>query len=199
MGGAQEQAVGSSLDRVSCVEMIEVLVGRIGKPHGLKGHVTVDVRTDEPDRRFAVGSVLRAEAPRGSAFAHQSLAVESVRWHQGVLQVLFDHVGDRNAAEAARGVLVYAEIPAEESPEDPDEFYDHQLIGLAVHDQDDALRGEITALTHGAQDLLHVRTVDGNQVLVPFVTALVPSVDLAGGRIVVNDRPGLLSPLPDED
>lgn len=182
------------------MESIEVLVGRIGKPHGIRGDVTVDVRTDEPERRFAVGSVLQARPPQGSAFAHRALTVATSRWHQGILLVTFEELPDRNAAETARGVTLHLEIPADESPEDPDEFYDHQLVGLAVADVDGTPLGEVTGLLHGgAQDILAIRTPDGREALVPFVKALVPEVDIAGGRLVVADRPGLVSPAPDED
>jgi 16S rRNA processing protein RimM len=177
------------------VESIEVLIGRIGKPHGIRGHVTVDVRTDEPERRFAEGARLRAVPPKGSALKLDALTVEAIRWHQGVLHVLFEEVADRNAAEGVRGVLLYADIPAEERPEDPDEFYDHQLVGLQVFDTDGVLRGEVTGLLHGgAQDLLQVKTPTRREVLVPFVKALVPEVDLDAQRVVVADRPGLLDP-----
>jgi 16S rRNA processing protein RimM len=176
---------------------IEVVVGRIGKPHGIRGEVTVDVRSDEPDRRFAVGAELRVEAPRGSAFAPRTLTVVRTRWHQQVLLATFEQIPDRTAAEGARNVLLHATVAADETPDDPDEFYDHQLVGLAVHDLDGTLLGEVTGLVHGAQDLLQVRAVDGRDTLVPFVAALVPEVDVAGGRVVVADRPGLVAPLPD--
>ena len=182
------------------VETIEVLVGRIGKPHGLRGEVTLDVRTDEPDRRFAPGAVLRAEPPRGSASRVRELSVTAMRWHQSTLLVDFAEIHDRNAAEAARGILVYATIPADASPEDPDEYYDHQLVGLAAYDVSGAALGEVTGLVHGgAQDLLAVRTPDGRDALVPFVKALVPEVDLTGRRVVIADRPGLVTPLPEDD
>lgn len=181
-------------------ETIEVLVGRIGKPHGIRGDVTIDVRTDEPERRFAAGAVLDAEPPRGSASPLRSLTVESARWHQSVLLVRFAEIPDRNAAEAARGILLRASIRADETPEDPDEFYDHQLVGLAAYDVSGAALGEVTGLVHGgAQDLLTVRTPDGRDALVPFVKALVPEVDLVGGRVVIADRPGLVTPLPEDD
>ena len=180
-------------------ETIDVLVGRIGKPHGIRGEVTIDVRTDEPERRFAPGAVLPAEPPRGSATTLRSLTVAHARWHQSVLLVRFEELGDRNAAEAARGILLHASIPADESPEDPDEFYDHQLVGLAAYDEGGAALGEVTGLVHGgAQDLLTIRTPDGRDALVPFVKALVPEVDLAAGRVVVADRPGLVTPLPED-
>ena len=176
--------------------MIDVVVGRIGKPHGLRGEVTVEVRTDEPDRRYAEGTLLRVEAPRGSAFPHAVLTVDAVRWHQSVLLARFAELPDRTAAESARGVVLHADVAADETPEDPEEFYDHQLVGLAAHDVDGTLLGEVTGLVHGgAQDLLAVRALDGRDTLVPFVTALVPEVDLAGGRVVVADRPGLVAPL----
>lgn len=180
-------------------DSIEVLVGRIGKPHGIRGHLTVDVRTDEPERRFAVGARLRAVAPKGSALQLSALTVEGIRWHQGVLHVLFEEIPDRNAAETVRGVLLYTDIDADDRPEDPEEFYDHQLIGLAVYDTDGTRRGEVTGLVHGgAQDLLSIRTPTRRDVLVPFVAALVPEVDLDGGKVVVADRPGLLEPDQDE-
>ncbi len=175
-----------------------MVVGRIGKPHGLRGEVTVDVRTDEPERRYADGAVLRVEPPRGSAFDHPALTVTGTRWHQSVLLARFAELADRTAAESARGVVLHADVAADEVPEDPDEYYDHQLVGLSVHDLDGVLLGEVTGLVHGgAQDLLAVRAVDGRDTLVPFVTALVPEVDLAGGRVVVADRPGLVAPLDD--
>jgi 16S rRNA processing protein RimM len=177
---------------------IEVVVGRVGKPHGLRGEVTVDVRTDEPERRFAVGATLRAEPPRGSASTLRSLTVASTRWHQGVLLAAFEELPDRNSAEAARGTMLHATMPAVSSPDDPEEFYAHQLVGLAAYDVDGTHLGEVTALTTGAQDLLTVRTLDGREALVPFVVALVPEVDVAGGRLVIADRPGLVSPFYEE-
>ncbi|HEU5035797.1 MAG TPA: ribosome maturation factor RimM [Nocardioides sp.] len=182
------------------METIEVLVGRIGKPHGLRGDLTIDVRTDEPERRFAPGSVLRVEAPRGSHSPLRTLTVAASRWHQAVLLVRFEEVPDRSAAEAARGILLYADLPADASPEDPEEYYDHQLIGLAAYDVDGTALGEVSALVHGgAQDLLTIRTPDGRDALVPFVKALVPEVDVPGGRVVIADRPGLVTPLPEDE
>ena len=182
------------------METIEVLVGRIGKPHGIRGELTLDLRTDEPERRFAPGAVLRAEPPAGSASRLRSVTVRSARWHQSTLLVAFEEVGNRTAAEAARGLLLHATVPADASPDDPDEYYDHQLVGLAAYDVSGAALGEVTGLVHGgAQDLLTVRTPDGRDALVPFVKALVPEVDLAGRRVVIADRPGLVTPLPEDD
>lgn len=178
---------------------IEVVVGRIGKPHGIRGEVTLDVRTDEPDRRFAPGTTLRAEAPAGADRRPASLTVARARWHQSTLLVTFEELTDRNAAEAVRGTVLHATIGPDDMPEDPDEYYDHQLVGLDVVDLDGTHLGQVKALVHGsAQDLLTVRTPDGRDTLVPFVSALVPEVDLDAGRIVVADRPGLVTPFPDD-
>jgi 16S rRNA processing protein RimM len=181
------------------VETIEVVIGRIGKPHGVRGEVTVEVRTDEPDRRFTPGRTVRAERPNGAAAPWPELTVEATRWHQSALLVRFEELPDRTTAETARGVLLHASVAADESPDDPDEFYDHQLVGLAAHDPDGRALGEVTAVLHGAQDLLQVRTPDGRDALVPFVAALVPEVDITGGRVVIADRPGLVTPLPEDD
>jgi 16S rRNA processing protein RimM len=90
-------------------------------------------------------------------------------------------------------------VDAAETPEDPDEFYDHQLVGLTAYDEDGRHLGEVTSVVHGgAQDLLAIRTPDGRDTLVPFVSALVPEVDLPSRRVVVADRPGLVTPLPDD-
>ncbi|MFT4082454.1 MAG: ribosome maturation factor RimM [Nocardioides sp.] len=180
-------------------ETIEVMVGRIGKPHGVRGLVTIDVRTDEPERRFAPGTVLRARPARGSAYdgvAQGELTVRSARWHQRLLLAGFEEIRDRGAAEGARGTLLFVDVPTDETPADPDEFYDHQLVGLAAYDRDETPLGTVTEVVHGgAQDLLSIRTPDGRDALVPFVTQLVPVVDLAAARVVIADRPGLIAPL----
>lgn len=189
----------------------EVLVGRIGRPHGLRGDLTIDVRTDEPERRFQPGAALRAELPApgpnrvappsgGKAIRlPPTLTVETARWHQGRLLLTFEEIPDRTAAEQARGLLLFVSVPADAIPEDPDEYYDHQLVGLAVVDPAGQPLGTLIRINHGsAQDLLVVRTADGREALVPFVAALVPKVDLEAGQLVVADRPGLIAPFPEE-
>ena len=182
----------------------EVVVGRIGKAHGIKGEVSVEPRTDEPERRFADGAVLSTRTPRGiephTADRPTTLTVRRTRWHQSRLLVTFVGVDDRTAAEKLRGLSLVLDLDPDEVPEDPEEFYDHQLVGLAVSTTDGEAVGEVSDVIHGAsQDLLAVRAADGREVLVPFVSALVPVVDVPGGRLEVADRPGLLTPLPDED
>jgi len=170
-----------------------LVVGRIGRPHGLKGEVSVEPRTDEPDRRFATGARLHTQRNRPGAGSTEPLTVQGHRWHSGRLLVTFEEIVGREAAEEARGTLLVVPVDPEETPEDPDEFYDHQLVGLSVVTTEGDVVGQLAEVVHGtAQDLLVV-DVDGREVLVPFVAALVPEVDLAGRRIVVADRPGLLS------
>lgn len=179
--------------------MIELVVGRIGKPHGIRGEVTIDVRTDEPERRFGVGTTLRAEPPKGSASKLSSVTVTSSRWHQGVLLLGLAEIHSRNDAESVRGLVLHATMSLDEVPEDPDEYYDHQLVGLEAYDEESTFLGNVTRVVHGgAQDLLEIRTPDKRDTLVPFVKALVPVVDVPGNRVVVADRPGLVTPLDDE-
>jgi 16S rRNA processing protein RimM len=180
----------------------EVVVGRIGRAHGVKGEISVELRTDEPARRFADGAVLRTRTPQGGTpqgpGRPASLTVDRTRWHQSRLLVSFLEVRDRTAAEAISGLTLLTDVDAGETPEDPEEFYDHQIVGLAVLTTDGTRIGEVAEVVHGSgQDLLVVTAQDGREVLVPFVSALVPVVDVAAGRLEVADRPGLLSPLPD--
>ena len=183
---------------------IDVVVGRIGKAHGIKGELSVELRTDEPERRFAVGTVLATEAPGGGA-PHgpgrpQALTVHATRWHQSRLLVTFTEIKDRNQAEAVRGLLLVATVDAAQLPDDPDEFYDHQLVGLQVVTTDGRPVGELAEVLHSsAQELLSIRAEDGREILVPFVAQLVPTVDVPGGRIVVEDQPGLLTPAVDDE
>jgi 16S rRNA processing protein RimM len=166
-----------------------VVVGRIGRAHGIRGEVAVEPRTDEPERRFAAGAVLDTRGPH----ARGPLTVLGTRLHQGKLLVRFEELTDRDAAEAARGTELTRPIDPDESPEDPEEFYDHQLVGLRVETVDGEHVGRLLRIEHGAaQDLLVLDTPRG-EVLFPFVSALVPEVDVPGGRIVLDDRPGLLA------
>jgi 16S rRNA processing protein RimM len=181
------------LNAVDGAETIEVVIGRIGKPHGLRGEVTVEPRTDEPDRRFATGTTVRAERPSGSPAPWPELTVLDARWHRTTLLVRFEELVDRTTAEAARGLLLHATVPADERPDDPDEFYDHQLLGLAVVTGDGAPLGEIADLLHlPGQDVLAVKRPDGPEVLIPFIKQFVPVVDVKGGRVVVTPPEGLL-------
>jgi 16S rRNA processing protein RimM len=178
----------------------EVVVGRVGKPHGVRGEVSVELRTDEPERRFAPGNALLVRRPgAGPTPAYAVLTVASTRWHQERLLVRFEELDDRNGAEAARGLVLATTVRLDERPDDPEEYYDHQLVGLAVVTTDGREVGTVAEVLHsGAQDLLVVDREGRDAAMVPFVSALVPEVDLDGGRLVVADRPGLLEPVDEE-
>ncbi|XRQ03802.1 ribosome maturation factor RimM [Actinomadura welshii] len=165
-----------------------LVVGRIGRPHGIRGEVAIDVRTDEPDSRFAAGTkVLTDPADTGP------LTIERARRHSGRLLVRFAGIGDRDAAEALRGTWLVVD-PGDITPSaDPDDFHDQELIGLAVVTTDGDDVGEVADILHHAQDLLVVRGSAGEH-LVPFVAAIVPEVDVPGGRLVIDPPPGLLDP-----
>ena len=164
---------------------MRVVVGRIGRAHGIRGEVAIDVRTDEPDRRFAPESTLIA--------GDRTLTVSRTRWHSGRLLAAFSEVPDRTAAESFRGTMLEAEVDPDELPTGEEEFYDRQLIGLEVRTVADTVIGTVAAVTHhDEQDTLVVQRGPNAEVLVPFVTAIVPTVDVAGGYVVVADVPGLL-------
>jgi len=166
-----------------------LVIGQIIRPHGIRGEVIVEVRTDEPEQRYAAGSELRTDTG--------SLRIEQARPHAAAgrdrLIVAFDGVYDRTTAENLRGILLWvdsAEVPVSE---DPDEFPDHELIGLAAVTPEGERLGEVTRIDHApASDLLVLRLADGRTALVPFVAPFVPEVDVAGGRIVLTPPPGLL-------
>jgi 16S rRNA processing protein RimM len=170
---------------------VEITVGKIGRAHGLRGDVFLEVRTDEPELRFVPGACFLT--PRGE------LVLESGRWHGARFVAKFVQASDRQGAEALRGLELRVDVPADLRPEDPEEFYDHQLRGLAAHLEGGERIGQVRDVLHlPGQDLL-VLDVDASEVLVPFVAEIVTSVDLDVGRLEIADRPGLLSEPPSSD
>jgi 16S rRNA processing protein RimM len=164
-----------------------VVVGRIGLPHGVRGEVTVEVRSDDPDLRFYVGAVLATDpASRGP------LTVTGKRWHRDVLLLTIEGIHSREDAETLRNTELLVDIADLPELEDPDSFYDHQLVGLTARLTDESELGEVTAVRHEGADLLVVRRPEGGDLLIPFVAAIVPTVDLAGGFLVVDPPEGLL-------
>ncbi len=199
---------------------MQLVVGRITRPHGVRGEVSVEVRTDEPDRRFAVGRVLATDPA-----AAGPLTVEALRWHSGRLLVQFAGVTDRSLAEDLRGTWLTLDSAEAGPSDDPDEFHDAELIGLAVVTTSGQPVGRVTDVRHFGQDLLVIepqpagpvgpapaglaptgpagrgpalargqrpRGAADSELLVPFVAALVPEVDVAAGRLVIDPPPGLL-------
>lgn len=164
-----------------------VVVGRIVRAHGIHGDVVVEVRTDSADQRFVAGAVLPTDPTSVGP-----LEVRRARWHSGRLLVAFEGIADRDAAEALRGVRLEVAVEPDATTGDPDEFFDHQLMGLVAETVDGEQVGTVADVVHlPGQDLLAVNGPAG-QVLVPFVTAIVPVVDVSGGRIIVDPPPGLL-------
>ncbi|UCM90726.1 ribosome maturation factor RimM [Streptomyces marincola] len=167
---------------------MHVVVARIGRAHGIKGEVTVEVRTDEPEVRLAPGAELTTEPPEAGP-----LTVEAARVHSGRLLLRFAGVADRTAAESLRDTLLVAEVDPAELPEDPEEFYDHQLLGLDVVTTDGTALGRVSDIAHlPGQDLLIVARPEGGETMIPFVAEIVPDIDLDAGRAVVDPPPGLL-------
>ena len=171
---------------------MQLVVGRISRPHGVRGELAVDVRTDDPDLRLAAGAVLATEPASAGP-----LRVTRSRWHSGRLLVSFDGVRDRDQADQLRGTLLLVDSADLEDLADPDEFRDHQLIGLTVVDPAGDLVGQVTHVLHYGQDLLVVAGAGGRagrEILVPFVSAIVPDVDLAARQLRIDPPPGLLDP-----
>ncbi len=233
---------------------MQLVVGRVTRPHGVRGEVSVEVRTDDPDLRFAVGRVMATDPA-----AAGPLVVEAVRWHSGRLLIRFAGIDDRDQAEELRGTWLTLDSAEVGPTDDPDEFHDHELIGLAVVTTSGEPVGRVTDVRHFGQDLLVIepaparsaagpdagpagvpdepapdeaapgepapdkaspdkagpiptgpalagrgpggpalapRAQPGNglrsELLVPFVAALVPEVDVAAGRLVIDPPPGLL-------
>lgn len=170
-------------------EVLRLVVGRIGKAHGIRGEATVEVRTDDPDLRFAPGAVLLTDPPERGP-----LTVRAGRVQGGRLVLSFEAVPDRTAVEQLRDTLLLAEVDPDELPEDPDEYYDHQLEGLSVRSVDGTDLGVVEQMVHGpAQDLFAIRRPDGGEMLLPFIAEFVPEVDLESGVLLVDPPEGLLS------
>ena len=204
---------------------MRVIVGRIGRPHGIRGEVVVGVRTDEPGLRFAVGAVLDAErtlAPDTGARAGQraesagaqraesagdKLTVASARWHSGQLLIGFAGITDRTTARELTGSWLTVDSSQLPSSADPDEFRDHELIGMSVRTVGGDAVGIVTDVLHYGQDLLVIRrdpagtsaSHGASECMVPFVQAIVPDVDVKAGVIVIDPPPGLIDPAESDE
>ena len=165
---------------------MQVVVARVGKAHGLRGEVTVQVLTDDPDERFVPGATFMTEPADAGP-----LVLRSARDNNGILLLGFEHTDDRSGAEALRGIKLLAEALGDDGDEET--WYERDLVGLRVVTVAGVEVGEVTALeSRPAQDLLVLRLADGREALVPFVRAIVPEVDIQGGRVVLDPPAGLL-------
>ncbi|MGW4164379.1 ribosome maturation factor RimM [Streptomyces sp. NPDC004788] len=167
---------------------MQLVVARIGRAHGIKGEVTVEVRTDEPELRLGPGAVLHTDPASAGP-----LTIESGRVHSGRLLLRFEGVRDRNGAEALRNTLLIADVDPDELPEEEDEYYDHQLVDLDVVLADGTEIGVISEISHlPSQDLFIVERPDGSEVMIPFVSEIVTEIDLENQRAVIAPPPGLI-------
>lgn len=176
---------------------MQVQIARIGKPHGIRGEVTVQVMTDDPQNRFVPGAAFDVEPQQLGP-----LTVRSARWNKDILLLGFESVPDRNAAELLRGAKLFLETDEVDDDEDEDAWYEHELVGLKARVLSGTQEGAdgnsfeevgtVSALnTMPAQDLLVVETFDGAEVLVPFVAEIVPEVNVDGGYLLLDPPAGL--------
>lgn len=168
------------------------VVARIGKPHALRGEVTVQLHTDDPESRFVPGAVFDTRAQAGSGVPRQ-LTLATTRVHQGVWLLGFEGIPDRTGAESLRNTRLVLALDQPDPTEDDEGWYEQDLVGLQAVAPDGEVVGEVIALELGtAQDRLRLRRPDGKEALIPFVEEIVPEVDLEAGRLVVDAPPGLL-------
>jgi 16S rRNA processing protein RimM len=176
----------------------QLRVGRLTKAHGLKGAIKLELFTDDPARRFVPGAVFTLQVPTGSPWHGKSLTLTELRWYNGHPVGFFEGVSDRTQAETLVKAILWIEQDSAEASQEEDAWYDHQLVGLAVH-RDGEKVGTVARIDHfPAQDLLIVATANG-EVMVPFVKALVPAVDIQSGIVTVTPPAGLFEVLPEEE
>lgn len=176
----------------------QLRVGRLTKAHGLKGALKVELYTDEPEHRFTPGSTFTLQVPTGSKWRGKTLELIELRFYNSQPVAFFVGITDRNEAETLVKAILWVEQDPAELPAEEDAWYDHQLVGLAVH-RDGVAVGTVARVDHfPAQDLLIVKTTDG-EVMVPFVKAIVPTVDVHAGIVTVTPPTGLFEELPETD
>ncbi|WP_448005005.1 ribosome maturation factor RimM [Agromyces bauzanensis] len=182
---------------MSAAARTQLRVGRLTKAHGLKGALKLELYTDDPERRFVPGAEFSLQVPADSPWHGKHLKLRELRWYNGHPVGFFEGVDDRTAAESLVKAILWVDHVDQEAPE-PDAWYDHQLVGLTVL-RDGEKVGEITHVDHlPAQDLLIVKTRSG-EVMVPFVSEIVPEVDLDAGTVIVTPPAGLFEELPEAD
>ncbi|WP_311213397.1 MULTISPECIES: ribosome maturation factor RimM [unclassified Arthrobacter] len=165
---------------------MQLQVARIGKPHGIRGEVTVQVLTDAPSERFVAGTEFIVEPA-----AAGPLTIRSARWNKDILLLGFDEIADRNEAEVIRGAKLFIETEELDDEDDDEGWYEHELVGLEARVGSQVV-GKVAALnTMPVQDLLMVKTDDGKEILVPFVEEIVPEVNVEDGYILITPPAGL--------
>jgi 16S rRNA processing protein RimM len=173
-------------------------VGRLVKAHGLKGALKLELYTDSPNERFVSGAVLELQVPETSDWFGKTLTVLELRWYNASPVIFFEGIDDRDKAESLIKAILLVDADTTVLPSEPDAWYDHQLVGLKVL-RDAVEIGSVARVEHlPAQDLLEIKTLDGRDVLVPFVAAIVPEVDIAAGTITITPPNGLFEDVTEE-
>jgi 16S rRNA processing protein RimM len=176
----------------------QLRVGRLTKAHGLKGALKIELYTDEPDKRFVPGATFSLQVPEESPWHGKPLTLTELRWYNGTAVGFFVDVEDRSQAETLARAILWIDVDTELSPDEPDAWYDHQLVGLTVV-RDGKPVGTVSRVDHcPAQDLLVVAT-DNGEVMVPFVAAIVPAVDIVAKTVTVTPPGGLFEELDDDE
>lgn len=200
---SDENTAGSGADARKPVNAVpptgktQLRVGRLVKAHGLKGALKLELYTDDPEGRFVPGATFTLQVPESSPWHGKPLTVREFRWMNSHPVAFFDGVDDREAAEELLRAILWVDQDLEATPTEDDAWFDHQLVGLDVV-RDGQIVGKVARIDHmPAQDLLIVKVRD-EEVLVPFVKAIVPEVDVAGGRVIVTPPAGLFEDLSDD-
>ena len=195
---APRQTGGSDSARAGKQAGDQVRVGRLTKAHGLKGALKIELYTDDPDRRFTPGAIFDLQVPTSSPWHGKTLELIELRFYNGSPVGFFVGVSDRTAAETLVKAILWVDQDPSQLPEEQDAWYDYQLVGLrALRDGSEV--GRVARVEHfPAQDLLVIETGSG-EVLVPFVAAIVPAVDIVAGTVTVTPPAGLFEELPDAD
>lgn len=178
----------------------QLRVGRLVKAHGLKGALKLELYTDDPDGRFVPGAEFTLQVPESSPWHGKTVKVREFRWMNSHPVVFFEDIDDREAAESIVRAILWIDQDDASAPAEEDAWYDHQLVGLEVV-RDGVVVGRVARVDHlPAQDMLIVSpTGRDGEILVPFVKAIVPEVDLAAGRVTVTPPAGLFEELPDDE
>lgn len=195
-------ATGKSPARAPKPAKTQLRVGRLVKAHGLKGALKLELYTDDPDGRFVPGATFTLQVPESSPWHGKPLTVREFKWMNSHPVAFFEGVDDRNAAEGLVRAILWIDEDTQAAPTEDDAWYDHQLVGLDVV-RDDLIVGRVIRVDHfPAQDLLIVRAADAGderEILVPFVKAIVPEVDIVAGRVVVTPPAGLFEDIAGDD
>ena len=173
-------------------------MGRLLKAHGLKGAIKLELYTDSPNERFRKGAVLELQVPEESPWFGKTVTVADLKWFNNSPVVFLEGITDRTQAESLIKAILLIDQPLDVSPEEPEAWYDHQLVGLKVF-RDGTEIGSVLRVDHmPAQDLLAIKHGE-KETLLPFVKAFVPKVDVSAGLIEITPPGGLFEELEEDD